>query len=128
MKAVCDGSISERTARLSQAYVNRPNDYGILVADEDELYPLARKAHEAGWQIGIHANGDVAIDIVVNIYERLQREYPRHAPQHLKGSVQTGKLANLVVLGRDPFREDPSSLISIPIERTMVGGRRAYES
>jgi hypothetical protein len=31
-----------------------------------------------------------------------------------------------VVLGRDPLREDPSSLITIPIEGTMVGGRWVY--
>jgi len=45
-----------------------------------------------------------------------------------KGSLEPGKFADLVVLGRDPLREDPSSLISIPIERTMVGGRWVYES
>src|SRR6267378_6671673 len=31
MKLVCDGSISERTARLSTAYAGRPNDFDILV-------------------------------------------------------------------------------------------------
>jgi imidazolonepropionase-like amidohydrolase len=34
--------------------------------------------------------------------------------EHDKGSIERGKLADLVVLGRDPLREDPSSLISIP--------------
>jgi hypothetical protein len=29
--------ISERTARLSQPYLGRPDDYGILVATEEEL-------------------------------------------------------------------------------------------
>ncbi|MEE9219592.1 MAG: amidohydrolase [Acidobacteriota bacterium] len=247
MKATCDGSISERTARLSEPYVGRPNDYGILVAGEEELFPIARKAHEAGWQIGMHANGDVAIDIVLGIYERLHKELPRRDPrfrlehctvineslvkrikalgaiptpfstyvyfhgekmreygperlnsmfavrsfldagikvtqasdyppgpfepmmalqssvtrtdmkgilwgprqrvsveeairvgtlhgayasfeEHLKGSIQVGKLADLVVLGRDPLLEDPSSLITIPVERTMAGGRWVYES
>jgi hypothetical protein len=32
------------------------------------------------------------------------------------------------VLGRDPLTEEPSSLITIPIERTMVGGRWVFES
>jgi predicted amidohydrolase YtcJ len=36
MKMTCDGSISERTARLSEPYVGRPNDRGILVTGEDE--------------------------------------------------------------------------------------------
>jgi predicted amidohydrolase YtcJ len=45
-----------------------------------------------------------------------------------KGSIEAGKLADLVVLGRDPLREDPFSLIRIPVERTMVGGRWVFES
>ena len=45
-----------------------------------------------------------------------------------KGSIAAGKLADLVVLGRDPLREDPASLVSIPVERTMVGGKWMYEA
>ena len=45
-----------------------------------------------------------------------------------KGSLEAGKLADLVVLGRNPFKEDPSNLVNIPIERTMAGGKWTYES
>ena len=247
MKLTCDGSISERTARLSQRYTGRPNDYGILVMTEDQLYTYAKKAHEADWQIGVHANGDVGIDTTLRLYERLQKEKPRKDPrfriehctlindslvqrmkslgviptpfstyvyyhgekmreygeerlknmfalrsfinagirptqssdyppgpfepmmalqssvtrtdikgnvwganqkvtveeairigtmngayasfeENSKGSIETGKLADLVVLGRNPFKEDPSTLTKIPIERTMAGGKWVYES
>jgi len=46
----------------------------------------------------------------------------------LKGSIEPGKLADLVVLGRDPFKVDPSQLINIPVERTMAGGKWVFES
>ena len=247
MKMVADGSISERTARVSQPYVGRPDDYGILVRTEEQLYNDARAAHAAGWHIGTHANGDIAIDIVLRVYERLKREMPRRDPrfriehctlindslvrrmkaqgviptpfssyvyyhgekmkeygaerlnsmfalrsfldagipatmssdyppgpfepmmflqssvtrtdikgnvwgpkqritveealrvatihgahasfeEHLKGSIEPGKLADLVVLGRDPLKEDPASLVTIPIQGTMVGGRWMYEA
>jgi predicted amidohydrolase YtcJ len=247
MKLVCDGSISERTARLSQPYEGRPDDYGILVMTEEQLYEYGRKAHAAGWQIGTHANGDVGIDTTLRVYERLQRENPRPDPrfrlehctvindelvarikalgaiptpfstyvyyhgekmwhygaerlnhmfalrsfldagiratqasdyppgefipmmalqsevtrtdnkrnvwgpkqkitveeairvgtvhgayasyeEDMKGSLVAGKLADLVVLGRDPMKEEPSTLITIPVERTMAGGRWTYES
>ena len=246
MKLMLDGSISERTARLSQPYVGRPNDYGILIMGEDEMYTWARKAHLAGWQVASHANGDGTIDQALRVYERLQRETPRHDPrfrlehctvinddlvrrikaigaiptpfssyayyhgeklsvygeervnrmfalrsfldagvratqasdytaspfdpmmalqsevtrtdkngnvwgakqritiqealqvgtmngayasfeENQKGSVTPGKLADLVVLGRDPLREDPSKLIGIPVQRTMVGGKWMFE-
>jgi len=246
-KMICDGSISERTARLSQPYIGRPDDYGILVTPEDELYEQARKAHAAGWQLGTHANGDVGIDVTLRVYERLQKEMPRKdaryrlehctvvndslvqrikalgaiptpfstyayyhgekmkeygservnhmfalrsfidagirptqasdyppgpfepmmalqsevtrtdakgnvwGPQqkitleeairvgtingayasyeeNLKGSIEPGTLADLVVLGRDVFKEDPYNIINIPIERTMVGGKWVWES
>jgi predicted amidohydrolase YtcJ len=45
-----------------------------------------------------------------------------------KGSLEPGKLADLVVLGRDPLAEYPQALVTIPVERTMVGGRWVYES
>jgi predicted amidohydrolase YtcJ len=48
--------------------------------------------------------------------------------ENRKGRITAGKLADMVVLGRDPLRVDPMSLIEIPIERTMVGGRWVYES
>jgi predicted amidohydrolase YtcJ len=45
------------------------------------LYEQARKAYLAGWQVGTHANGDVAIDRILGIYEQLQREFPRRDPR-----------------------------------------------
>jgi len=51
-----------------------------------------------------------------------------HLGPALKGSIEAGKLADLVVLGRDPLREPASSLVGIPIERTMAGGRWVFEA
>jgi hypothetical protein len=48
--------------------------------------------------------------------------------ERLKGSIEAGKLADLVVLGRDPWREDASTLVTIPVERTMAGGRWTFEA
>ena len=247
MKTFCDGSLSERTAALSQPYVGRADDFGILVITEEELYRQAREAHANDWQIAVHVNGDVAIDMTLRVYERLQREMPRSDPrfrlehctvvnpslieriralgaipnpfstyvywhgdkfheygaerleymfavksfleagvkvtqtsdyppgpfepmmalqsqvtrtdmqgklwgarqrvtveqairvstrngayasyeENLKGAIETGKLADLVVLGQDPTKVDPFALIQVPIERTMVGGRWVYEA
>ena len=39
-------------------------------------------AHRHGFQIGIHANGDVTIDMVLNAYERVQQQWPRPDTRH----------------------------------------------
>jgi predicted amidohydrolase YtcJ len=43
--------------------------------------------------------------------------------EDIKGSLEPGKLADLVVLGKDPTKVDPMTLINVPVERTMVGGK-----
>ncbi|CAI8048118.1 hypothetical protein GBAR_LOCUS26576 [Geodia barretti] len=45
-----------------------------------------------------------------------------------KGSIEVGKLADLVVLGADPTQVDPMTIKDITVERTIVGGNTAYEA
>src|SRR5262245_21853190 len=82
LKLVCDGSASERTMRMSQPYVGRPDDYGILVTTQEKLNEQIRDAHAHQFQVGVHANGDVAINMVLNAYELAQRQYPRPDARH----------------------------------------------
>jgi predicted amidohydrolase YtcJ len=82
VKYYADGSASERTMRMSTPYVGRPDDYGILTMSQEEIHEAVDDAHRSGWQIGIHANGDVTIDMVLKAYERAQQEWPRTDPRH----------------------------------------------
>ena len=81
VKLFADGSISERTALLSKPSEGSGDYRGISRASRETLYGQARTAYLAGWQVGTHANGDVAIDTILGIYEQLQREFPRRDPR-----------------------------------------------
>ncbi|PYV22990.1 MAG: hypothetical protein DMG27_16875 [Acidobacteria bacterium] len=48
--------------------------------------------------------------------------------ENIKGSIEPGKLADLVVLAKDPTRVEAATLIKIAVERTMVGGRWVFEA
>ena len=48
--------------------------------------------------------------------------------EDIKGSIEIGKLADLVVLGADPTQVDPMTIKDIPVERTIVGGVTVYEA
>jgi predicted amidohydrolase YtcJ len=82
VKYAADGSASERTMAMSTPYADRPDDFGILTMTQDEIHEVVEEAHRGGWQIAIHANGDVTIDMVLNAYERMQQEYPREDTRH----------------------------------------------
>jgi predicted amidohydrolase YtcJ len=246
LKTAIDGSISERTARLSTPYIGSDGYLGLLTSTPEDLYEICRDAHAGGWQIGVHANGDVGIDITLGVFERIQKENPRKDPrfrlehctvindelikrmqalgaipcpfstyvywhsekmkfygaerlnqmfavrsflnaglkvtqtsdyppgpyepmmaiqssvtrtgydgqlwgpqqkitveeaiqvgtlhgayasfeENEKGSLEVGKLADLVVLGSDPTTVDPMSIIDVPVLKTMVGGNWVYE-
>ena len=82
VKFAADGSASERTMAMSTPYAGRPDDFGILTMTQEQIHEVVEEAHRAGWQVAIHANGDVTIDMVLNAYERVQREWPREDARH----------------------------------------------
>ncbi len=82
VKYAADGSASERTMRMSTPYVGRPDDYGILTMSQDEINQAVEDAHRNDWRIGIHANGDVTIDMVLQAYERVQQQWPKPDMRH----------------------------------------------
>ena len=86
VKYSADGSASERTMRMSTPFEGRPDDYGILTMSQEEIHEVVEEAHRHDWQVGIHANGDVTIDMVLNAYERVLERWPhadrRHRIEH----------------------------------------------
>jgi predicted amidohydrolase YtcJ len=71
--------------RMSTPYVGT-NDYGLLTMTQKEIDDGVEDAHRNGFQVCIHANGDVTIDMVLRAYERVQKEWPdpdrRHRIEH----------------------------------------------
>jgi predicted amidohydrolase YtcJ len=73
-----DGSFSERTMALSQPYPGSDPPYkGNITETQDSLNAWMERVHRAGIQVNCHANGDVAIDMMLSAYERAQRLFPR---------------------------------------------------
>ena len=48
--------------------------------------------------------------------------------ENTKGSLTPGKLADFVMLEKDPHRADPESIKEIQVVRTVMGGRTTYEA
>jgi predicted amidohydrolase YtcJ len=73
-----DGSFSERTMAMSQPYAGTNPPYsGNITETQADLDAWAERVQRANIQPNCHANGDVAIDMVLTAYERAQQAAPR---------------------------------------------------
>lgn len=70
VKFFSDGGLSGKTAALHKTYKNDLTS-GILRLDFETFYKLAKEAQDAGFQIATHAIGDRAIDLVLDVYEKI---------------------------------------------------------
>lgn len=81
-KLFSDGSIGGRTAMMHAPYEGQPDNHGLWMMPPEELKAKVRRAHDAGFQVGIHAIGDAAIDLVLDAYEEAQTANPRPDARH----------------------------------------------
>ena len=86
IKVFADGGFTGPAAYTLEPYRNQGEYRGYLNMSPRELAAHLNEIHDAGWQIGIHAIGDAAIVMVVNILadalERNPREDHRHYLNH----------------------------------------------
>ncbi|MBD7993231.1 amidohydrolase [Ochrobactrum quorumnocens] len=68
IKAWADGSNQAETGFQRENYLNTQTR-GALNFSLEQVTDVIRRANEGGWQVGVHANGDAAIDMVLDAYE-----------------------------------------------------------
>jgi predicted amidohydrolase YtcJ len=74
VKVFADGALGPHTAAMLQPFENAPDNRGMLLMDQEEIFEKGRLAVEYGLSLAIHAIGDRANHEVLNAYEKL-REY-----------------------------------------------------
>jgi hypothetical protein len=84
-----DGSIQGWTGALSKPYHTRPELKGDLLLSQEALDALVQKYHAAGLQIAIHANGDRAIESVLQAFEKAFAVHPSADRRHMIIHCQT---------------------------------------
>ncbi|MFL6352601.1 MAG: amidohydrolase [Bryobacteraceae bacterium] len=78
LKGFADGSLGSATALLFQPYIDAPNTTGIASAElvnPTAMWQNIERADTAGLQIAVHAIGDKANHLMLDMYERVEREH-----------------------------------------------------
>ena len=69
-KMFADGALGSRGARLLEPYADDPGNLGLFTLDPAELDRVCRVAKACGFQMNVHAIGDAAARLVLDVYER----------------------------------------------------------
>ncbi|MDH5223276.1 MAG: amidohydrolase family protein, partial [Actinomycetota bacterium] len=77
-----DGSIGAETAWVGEPYVSGAT--GTAYFADDELAEFFHGGHIAGLQVGVHAIGDLAIDQVLSVWERVYHALDSRERRHFR--------------------------------------------
>ena len=91
VKGYVDGSLGSTTALLERPYLDDPSSSGLLTTPRDSLASWIGRADSAGLQVAVHAIGDRANAILIDIYDSVaaahgarDRRFRIEHAQHLR--------------------------------------------
>jgi predicted amidohydrolase YtcJ len=85
VKGYMDGSLGSGTALFYQPYADDPKTVGVLRTPEDSLRAWIGAADSAGLQVAVHAIGERANGLLLDIYDSLARA---HGPRDRRFRVE----------------------------------------
>jgi predicted amidohydrolase YtcJ len=78
LKGYVDGSLGSHTAAFLEPFDDAPSDRGLLVNTTEDLEQWTAAADAAGLQVAVHAIGDRAIRLQLDVFQRVaERNGPR---------------------------------------------------
>ena len=104
-KIVSDGSNQGRTGLQRQPYLGGTYGSGIAYVEPDALIDIVTKRALQGWQVVVHANGDLAIDRALDAFEAA---YAAGAPRDIRFRIEhcsvlhNEQIARIAALGVSP--------------------------
>ncbi len=103
MKFYSDGALTGGTAVFREPHGPARDRHGSYYwADEAAFQAAVARAHAAGWQVGIHSQGDAAIERSLDALEAAMAAAPRADPRHRIehcGGVTQGQIGRMADLG-----------------------------
>ncbi len=85
LKGFVDGSLGSHTAAFDEPFTDAPGDRGLLVNTEADLEAWIREADACGLHVIVHAIGDRANALLLDVYERVTHA---HGPRDRRFRIE----------------------------------------
>ncbi len=132
VKFFSDGALGPHTGAMFEPYVDEPQNRGILIMDQEQLFEQGTGAVLSGLALAVHAIGDRAIHEVLDGFARLRAfEHAHNLPalRHRIEHVQTihpddaRRLADLNIIASMQPTHAPSDML---MANRFLGERAKY--
>jgi len=131
IKIVADGALGSRGAALLEPYADEPGTSGLLTTPPDEVYAQALAASKAGFQTAVHAIGDRGNRLVMDIFERVQREVPGARALRMRNEhaqiLDAADIPRFAHLGVIASMQPTHATSDMPWVASRLGAARAAE-
>ena len=105
VKIFTDGSAGGRTAAMREPYLGDGESRGMFIYADDQVDAMVYDCHVRGYQLGVHAIGDAAIDQTLAAVRAALEKAPsadrRHRIEHC-GFIHPEQIAEMKCLGMVP--------------------------
>lgn len=122
VKLLADGALGSRGAALHAPYADAPASRGLLLLSPEELERRARAFDERGFQVAIHAIGDRANSLVIELLSKLDRQH-RHRVEHLQ-VLRADDLSRLAEQGLVASMQPTHATSDMPWAEARLGKER----
>lgn len=102
VKIFSDGSLLGETAAMHDALCGGSHSRGDFLIAPERLHEVAASAYRAGWSLALHAIGDRAVDLAMDVIEECQEAYgKRRFPNRIEhaGLTSPDQVRRLADLG-----------------------------
>jgi len=96
VKLVSDGALGSWGGAMIEPYSDDVENRGLLYWTQQELDAQVAKSNNMGFQVGIHAIGDLANRMALNSFEKVQGG----KPSHLRNRIEHAQIVSLADLPR----------------------------
>jgi predicted amidohydrolase YtcJ len=122
VKLLADGALGSRGAALHTPYADEPTSTGLLLLSPEDLAARAKAFDERGFQVAVHAIGDRANTLVIDVLSALDKTH-RHRVEHVQ-VLRGDDVARLAQAGLVASMQPTHATSDMPWAEARVGKER----